>query len=194
MLAKGHHFPHVTMAVIVDADSSLFSSDFRAPERLAQLIIQTSGRAGRASLPGTAYIQTYQAEHPVITTLTQQGYGAFAELELAQRQTSLLPPFGYMAVFLVQARQEYAAYDLLTWLQEHISQPDMAAHAQDLQYFGPMPAAMPKRANQFRVQMQLQHPSRSHLQNICRQLCWLLEQHPESKKCRWSLDIDPQEL
>jgi len=194
MLAKGHHFPHVTMAVIVDADSSLFSSDFRAPERLAQLIIQTSGRAGRASLPGTAYIQTYQAEHPVITTLTQQGYSAFAELELAQRQTSLLPPFGHMAVFLVQARQEQAAYHLLIWLQEQISQPDLAANTKDLQYFGPMPAAMPKRANHYRVQMQLQHPSRSHLQNICRQLCWLLEQHPESKKLRWSLDIDPQEL
>jgi primosomal protein N' (replication factor Y) len=194
MLAKGHHFPHVTAAVIVDADSSLFCSDFRAPERLAQLIIQTSGRAGRASLPGTAYIQTYQAEHPVITSLTQQGYNAFAELELQHRQASLLPPFAYMALFLVQARQEQAAYSLLTWLQQQISQPELAASTQALQHFGPMPATMPKRANQFRVQLQLQHPSRTHLQHLCRHLCWLLEQHPDSKKLRWSLDIDPQEL
>ncbi|MDP6189204.1 MAG: primosomal protein N' [Gammaproteobacteria bacterium] len=194
MLAKGHHFTHVTAAVIVDADSSLFCSDFRAPERLAQLIIQTSGRAGRASLPGTAYIQTYQAEHPVITSLTQQGYNAFAELELQHRQVSLLPPFGHMALFLVQARQEQAAYSLLTWLQQQLGQPELAASSQDLQHFGPMPATMAKRANQFRVQLQLQHPSRTHLQHLCRHLCGLLEQHPDSKKLRWSLDIDPQDV
>jgi primosomal protein N' (replication factor Y) len=194
MLAKGHHFPHVTAAVIVDADSSLFCNDFRGPERLAQLIIQTAGRAGRANLPGTAYIQTYQAEHPVITTLTQSGYNAFAEQALQQRQLGLLPPFGHMALFLVQARHEQAAYSLLSWLQHQLSSPDLGAMSQDLLHFGPMPAAMAKRANKFRVQLQLQHPSRAHLQNLCRHLCLLLEQHPDGKKLRWSLDIDPQEM
>lgn len=194
MLAKGHHFPDVTAAVIVDADSSLFCGDFRGPERLAQLIIQTAGRAGRASLPGTAYIQTYQADHPVITTLTEHGYDTFADMELQQRQLGLLPPFGHMALFLVQAKHEQAAYSLLSWLQQQMGNPALATATQDLQHFGPMPAAMARRANQFRVQLQLQHPSRAHLQNLCRHLCLLLEQNPDSKKLRWSLDIDPQDM
>lgn len=194
MLAKGHHFPHVTAAVIVDADSSLFCGDFRGPERLAQLITQTAGRAGRASLPGTAYIQTYQADHPVITTLTQQGYDTFADMELQQRQIGLLPPFGHMAMFLVQSKHEQAAYGLLSWLQHQMSNPILASVSKDLQHFGPMPAAMARRANQFRVQLQLQHPTRAHLQNLCRHLCLLLEQHPDAKKLRWSLDIDPQDM
>lgn len=194
MLAKGHHFPHVTAAVIVDADSGLFCNDFRGPERLAQLIIQTAGRAGRTSLPGTAYIQTYQSEHPVITTLTQAGYRAFAEQELAYRQQANLPPFGHLALFLVHARHEQQAYNLLGWLQHQLQDPAFAKLTQQLQHFGPMPAAMARRANHYRVQLQLQHSSRQHLQTLCRHLCLLLEQHPDSKKLRWSLDIDPQDM
>ena len=194
MLAKGHHFPHVTAAVIVDADSSLFSSDFRGPERLAQLIVQTAGRAGRASLPGTAYIQTYQAEHPVFRTLTADGYEAFAQLELQQRQQSQLPPYGHMALFHSQARDAQQAYDLLQWLRNQLHTPAMQKHSQQLHCFGPMPAVMARRANQYRMQLQLQHPSRAALQDLCKQLCLLLEQHPQGKKIRWNLDIDPQEM
>ncbi len=194
MLAKGHHFPHVTASVIVDADSGLFCNDFRGPERLAQLIIQTAGRAGRTSLPGTAYIQTYQSEHPVITTLTQAGYRAFAEQELSYRQQAMLPPFGHLALFLVQARHEQQAYQLLGWLQHQLRSSAFGKLTQQLQHFGPMPAPMARRANQYRVQLQLQHASRQHLQTLCRHLCLLLEQHPDSKKLRWSLDIDPQDM
>lgn len=194
MLAKGHHFPHVTAAVIVDADSGLFSSDFRGAERLAQLIIQTAGRAGRTHLPGTAYIQTYQSDHPVITTLTAAGYRAFAEQELQHRQQALLPPFGHLALFLVQSRHEQKAYQLLAWLQHQLLNPAYVKLTQQLQHFGPMPATMARLANQHRVQLQLQHPSRQHLQTLCRHLCLLLEQHPESKNLRWSLDIDPQDM
>ncbi len=194
MLAKGHHFSHVTMVVIVDADASLFSGDFRGAERLSQLFIQTAGRAGREQLPGTAYVQTYQADHPVITTLTQFGYDAFADQELQQRQQNQLPPYGHMALFLVQARYEQQAYTVLHWLQQQLTHSDLAKHTQHLRHFGPLPALLAKRANQHRVQWQLQHPSRVGLQIICRYLCGLLENHPDSKKVRWSLDIDPQDV
>lgn len=194
MLAKGHHFPHVTAAVIIDADSGLFCNDFRGAERLAQLIIQTAGRAGRTHLPGTAYIQTYQPDHPVISTLTTAGYRSFAEQELQHRQQAQLPPFGHLALFLVQSRYEQKAYQLLTWLQHQLQNPIYAKLTHQLQHFGPMPASMARLANQYRVQLQLQHPSRQHLQTLCRHLCLLLEQHPDSKKLRWSLDIDPQDM
>ena len=194
MLAKGHHFPHVTMAAIVDADSSLFSGDFRGVERLSQLFIQTAGRAGREKMPGIAYVQTYQADHPIITTLTQFGYEAFADQELTYRQQNQLPPYGYMALFLVQSRHEQKAYGLLYWLQQQLCGQDILEAVAHLRYFGPMPAMLARRANMYRVQLQLQHTSRRHLQVVCRYLCGLLEDHPDSKKLRWSLDIDPQDL
>ena len=194
MLAKGHHFPNVTLAAILDADASLFSSDFRGPEKLAQLLVQTAGRAGRAQTPGTAVIQTYQADHPTINILVTQGYNAFAEQELIHRQQSGLPPAGHMALFHAQAKDATQAFALLNWLAQHVQDPALAPLTKALLMFGPMPAFMARRANYYRAQLQLQHPNRKQLQQLLLQLCNLLDQHPAARKIRWSLDIDPQEL
>jgi primosomal protein N' (replication factor Y) len=194
MLAKGHHFPNVTLAAILDADASLFSSDFRGPEKLAQLLVQTAGRAGRAQTPGTAVIQTYQADHPTINILVTQGYNAFAEQELIHRQQSGLPPAGHMALFHAQAKDATQAFALLNWLAQHVQDPALAPLTKALLMFGPMPAFMARRANYYRAQLQLQHPNRKQLQQLLLQLCNLLDEHPAARKIRWSLDIDPQEL
>lgn len=194
MLAKGHHFPKVTLAAILDADASLFSSDFRGPEKLAQLLVQTAGRAGRANILGTAVIQTYQADHPTINILVHQGYNAFAQQELAQRQSSGLPPLGHMALFHAQAKDANHAFTLLHWLAEQIQQPALASLTGALLVYGPMPAFMARRAHYYRAQLQLQHSNRKQLQQLLQQLCSLLDQHPGARKIRWSLDIDPQEL
>ena len=194
MLAKGHHFPNVTLAAILDADASLFSSDFRGPEKLAQLLVQTAGRAGRAKIPGTAVIQTYQADHPTINILVNQGYNAFAEQELTSRHKSGLPPLGHMALFHAQAKDATQAFALLSWLGEQIQDPALQTLTQSLLLFGPMPAFMARRAHYYRAQLHLQHPSRKLLQQLVAQLCHLLDQHPAARKIRWSLDIDPQEL
>ena len=193
MLAKGHHFPHVTVAAIIDADTGLFSTDFRGCEKLAQLIIQTAGRAGREKLPGTAYIQTYQAEHPFMQHLIHQGYDAVARQQLGQRQASGLPPFGYMSMFVVQARQEQHAYQLLIWLRQQLGNLDPAISKQ-LRHYGPMPGILPKKANYYRVQLQLHHRVRKHLQTICAYLCQQLEAHPAAKRLKWYVDVDPHEL
>ena len=194
MLAKGHHFPNVTLAAILDADASLFSSDFRGPEKLAQLLVQTAGRAGRDQIPGTAVIQTYQADHPTIEILVTQGYNAFAAQELTRRQQSGLPPVGHMALFHAQAKNATQAFALLNWLSQQIQNPALTPLTKALLMFGPMPAFMARKANYYRAQLQLQHPNRKQLQQLLLQLCNLLDQHPAARKIRWSLDIDPQEL
>jgi primosomal protein N' (replication factor Y) len=194
MLAKGHHFPNVTLAAILDADASLFSSDFRGPEKLAQLLVQTAGRAGRAKIPGTAVIQTYQADHPTINILVSQGYNAFARQELAIRQQSGLPPVGHMALFHAQAKDAAQAFALLHWLGQQVQNSELHPLTKSLLMFGPMPAFMARRAHYYRAQLQLQHPNRKQLQQLLKQLCLLLDQHPAARKIRWSLDIDPQEL
>lgn len=194
MLAKGHHFPNVTLAAILDADASLFSSDFRGPEKLAQLLVQTAGRAGRAQIPGTAVIQTYQADHPTINILVNKGYNAFAQQELTSRQRSGLPPTGHMALFHAQAKDAAQAFTLLNWLGQQVQNPVLQPLTKSLLMFGPMPAFMARRAHYYRAQLQLQHPNRKQLQQLLQQLCHLLDQHPAARKIRWSLDIDPQEL
>ena len=194
MLAKGHHFPNVTLAAILDADASLFSSDFRGPEKLAQLLVQTAGRAGRAQIPGTAVIQTYQADHPTINILVNKGYNAFAQQELTSRQRSGLPPTGHMALFHAQAKDAAQAFTLLNWLGQQVQNPALQPLTKSLLMFGPMPAFMARRAHYYRAQLQLQHPNRIQLQQLLQQLCHLLDHHPAARKIRWSLDIDPQEL
>ena len=98
MLAKGHHFPNVTLVAVVNADAGLLSPDFRAPERTAQLIVQVAGRAGRAERPGEVWIQSYQPDNPLLTTLIESGYQGFADTELASRQLAQLPPVTPMAL------------------------------------------------------------------------------------------------
>ncbi len=93
MLAKGHHFPDVTLVSLLDVDGALFSADFRSAERFAQLYTQVSGRAGRAGKQGEVILQTHHPEHPLLQTLLYKGYDAFAEQALAERQTMQLPPW-----------------------------------------------------------------------------------------------------
>lgn len=194
MLAKGHHFANVTLAAILDADASLFSSDFRGAEKLAQLLVQTAGRAGRDRIPGTAVIQTYQADHPTINILVNEDYNAFAKQELMRRQQSGLPPSGHMALFHAQAKDANQAFALLAWLAQQIRDPKLASMTRSLLVFGPMPAFMARRAHYYRAQLQLQHPNRMILQQLVQHLCTQLDLHPKARKIRWSLDIDPQEL
>ena len=142
LLAKGHHFPNVTLVAILNVDSGLFSIDFHATEKLAQLIVQVSGRAGRADKLGTVIMQTRQPEHPLLTTLIRQGYQSFASSALAERQIAGLPPYTYQALLSAEARDETLAQ---TFLQTVI---DLAAQnpQQNVQLLGPVPAPMTKRA------------------------------------------------
>jgi primosomal protein N' (replication factor Y) len=190
MLAKGHHFPNVTLVAIVDVDSGLFSIDYHATERLAQTIIQVAGRAGRAEKPGNVILQTRHPDHPLLNTLIRDGYARFAEIALAERKQAALPPFSYHALLRVQANNSKWALDFL-----HCA----AALAKSLkpgqtQILGPAPAPMEKRAGVYRYQLLMQNSRRSELQLLLDELISRLDDIKGAKKIRWSLDVDPVDL
>jgi primosomal protein N' (replication factor Y) (superfamily II helicase) len=187
MLAKGHHFPHVTLVVILDIDSGLFSADFRGPEKMGQLLEQVAGRAGRAEKPGKVLIQSRFAEHPLLQTLLRDGYQRLARLLLTERQTSALPPYTYLALLRAEHADPYRAQTLLrAWcgvLQDLCEQ--------GVQVAGPWPAAMEKRASFYRFDVQIKSGSRAALQRTLARFCEYAEQQKLPGGLRWSLDVDP---
>ncbi|MFW1676550.1 primosomal protein N' [Pontibacter sp. JAM-7] len=190
MLAKGHHFPRVTLVAIINADGGLFSADFRGMERTAQLILQVAGRAGRADHPGQVIMQTHHADHPMLQSLVAQGYDAFATLELQQRHQAQLPPYCHYALLRAEATQRGRAEAFLAAVrQQFASFPN--TETAPCQWLGPLPSPMEKRGGMFRAQLLLQANQRKPLHQILSQLSEYLEHHLEARKVRWSIDVDP---
>lgn len=190
MLAKGHHFPNVTLVGIVDTDSGLYSTDFRATERMGQLILQVAGRAGRAEKPGQVFLQTHQPEHPLLQTLIHQGYSAFAQALLQERKIGQWPPFSYLALLRAEAGKEKRALDFLSEARK------MAENLPEkkVQFLGPIPAQMERKAGHFRALLLFQSGQRQLLQQWLTEFIPLLEAMPFKGKVRWSLDVDPMEM
>ncbi|SJZ99813.1 primosomal protein N' [Novilysobacter spongiicola] len=190
MLAKGHDLPNLTLVAVVGIDEGLFSADFRAPEKLAQLLIQVAGRAGRADRAGQVLLQTHHPEHPLLMTLLSGGYPAFAEAELEQREAAAFPPFAYLAMLRAEAKQVEAADGFLQAARRCI-----ANVADDtLEISGPLPAPMPRRAGYQRSQLLLSAPNRPGLHEVLDRALGEIYALPEARKVRWSLDVDPVDL
>ena len=187
MLAKGHHFPDVTLVAVLDADGGLFSADFRGPEKMGQLLVQVAGRAGREAKAGKVIIQTHQPEHPLITSLVNDSYHQYARAILSERQASGLPPFGHLALLRAEASNLEQAEALLQNLRD-------AAPPNSCQIFGPLPAPMTRKAGRFRAQLLVRSDQRKPLHQTLQQLCSLAEQHPLGNKVRWSIDVDPGDM
>ena len=161
MLAKGHHFPNVTLVAMLDVDSGLFGIDYHAPEKLAQMIVQVSGRAGRAEKPGKVVLQTRKPDHPLLQTLIHQGYSHFARSALAERQAAQLPPYSYQALLRVLAVDRQAP---LSFLQELANFLKSVSHKATV--LGPVPAPMEKRAGRVHYQLLVQASHRSDLHHL----------------------------
>ena len=189
MLAKGHPFPEVTLVGIVDADQGLYGVDFRSSERMAQLILQVAGRAGRADKPGTVIIQTHHPDHPLLRTLAFQGYPAFAEAALAERREAQLPPFAHQALLRAEAVDAERATAFLKAARA-LAEPI----ADGLELLGPAPAPMERRAGRYRAHLLLQAVRRPDLHRFLDR--WIVELwalRPD-RQVRWALDVDPTEL
>ncbi|UAA40681.1 primosomal protein N' [Paraneptunicella aestuarii] len=193
ILAKGHHFPNVTLVVVVDIDGALFSADYRSAEQLAQLITQIAGRAGRASKPGEMWLQSHHPGHPLIEDLLHNGYGHFARQLLLERQHANLPPFSYQVLIRAESAEKQAAYDFLLSLCRSFRETPLQDQA-TLQAIGPLPALLEKRQGRYRFQLILQSQGRAPLHEALQRQLAMMESHPLASKVRWSVDIDPQEF
>jgi len=194
MLAKGHHFPNVTLVAILDADSGLFSADFRSAEKTAQLLTQVSGRAGRADKPGQVIIQSRFCDHPLMQALTQQDYPVLARSLLRERETLQLPPYISQSLLRCESEQSRSAEAFLQSARqqaETLLACEGAGQASPIRIMGPLPALMEKRANRFRYELVFSSNQRLRLQHLLCALALQLEQAPESKKVRWGIDVDP---
>ena len=194
MLAKGHHFPRVTLVAILDADGGLFSADFRASERMAQLIVQVAGRAGRAEEPGKVIIQSHLADHPLLVQLTEQGFPAFAEQALSERRGAGLPPFAHLALLRGEAHKPGQAEAFLDDACSYAEQLCAELKLSGIELLGPVPAPMERRAGRFRAQLLLQCASRAPLHRLLAHWLPILEAMPGGRAVRWSLDVDPIDL
>ena len=191
ILAKGHDLPHLTLVVVVGVDEGLFSADFRAGEKLAQQLIQVAGRAGRAQRPGEVRLQTHHPDHPLLNTLIQGGYHAFAENELEQRQAAGFPPFAHLALLRAEAKHAEVAETFL-----RIAKSLCSAEIQNtnMEIQGPLPAPMQRRAGMHRMQLLLSSTTRRSLHALLDSVLPRLYELPEARRVRWSLDVDPLDL
>ena len=184
MLAKGHHFPSVTLVGIVNIDAGFYSADFRAPEHTAQLVVQVAGRAGRADKPGEVWIQTYSPDNPLLRALIEKGYKGFCDSEIETRRLSALPPFSHIAMLRTDSNNQTLSQSWLAdWIQ-HLTPP------QGLEVLGPAPAPLGRKANRYRSQCLLIASKRALLHHY---IDTMLANVPKSRAgdIRWSFDVDP---
>jgi primosomal protein N' (replication factor Y) len=200
MVTKGHDFPNVTLVVVLNADQGFFSTDFRAPERLAQTIVQVAGRAGRGEKAGEVLIQTEFPDHPLLLSLLAEGYDGFARVALAERSQASWPPFSRLAAVRASAKTAEAALAFLTEARKSTedlragSAPAGHRESRVIRLLGPAPAAMAKRAGRYHAQLLLESADRAALHRFL--AAWLpaLETLPSGRRVRWALDVDPIEI
>ncbi len=190
MLSKGHDFPDITLVGILNVDQGLFSTDFRAMERMAQLIVQVSGRAGRANKPGKVLLQTHKPDHPLLRILLTGGYAAFCAASLRERQLAELPPYRHMAMLRAEATNRTAPAAFLDSVCAHGS----CKTAAGIVVMGPVPAPMERRAGRYRAQLLFIARHRKNLNELFKRLSVVLYQSRGLRRVRWSLDVDPVDL
>ena len=197
MVTKGHDFRRITLVAAVNPDTSLFSSDFRAPERLFALLMQAGGRAGRSAdqaARSEMWVQTWHPRHALYAALKQHNFSAFAASQLKEREMAGLPPYSHIAMLRAEARTSEAAR---SFLQAAANLANGLDGADTVALYPPVPTTVARVANVERMQMLIESPSRGNLQRFLGR--WLPELHavrkqlnaPEERILRWAVDVDP---
>lgn len=187
MLAKGHHFPRLTLVVVLDVDNGFYNQDFRALERLGQLLLQVAGRAGRAEFRGEVLIQTHLPQHPMLNTLIQEGYETFAQSLLTTRQQASLPPYHFLALLRAQSLNKPKLLTFMREVKEKLQQSQVTV-------LGPAPAPLARKASQHRMQLMVKSSSRKTLHAALTPLREWLMNNKLSSGVRWNIDVDPMDL
>ena len=186
MLAKGHHFPKVTLVVIVNLDQALYSADYRALERMGQLMVQVAGRAGRDELPGEVILQTHYPQHESLLTLLSSGYEAFASEISRDRQAACLPPFSYQALIRSDAHDKED-------VRAFLNQAKQCFPTGESMVYGPFPAMMERRSGRTRWYLLVQADNRPSLHRQLEEWVLKLKSLSSARKVRWAVDVDPQD-
>ncbi len=188
MVTKGHHFPGISLVVVLNADQGLFSTDFRAAERLAQTIVQVAGRAGRESNRGEVLIQTEYPEHPLLQSLLSGGYEGFAATALAERAAARWPPFGRLAVLRASTRSSGGALEFLAAARQ------LAPATSEVRLLGPVAAAMARRAERHHAQLLIESADRGPLHRFIDHWLPQVESLARALRVRYALDVDPIDI
>ena len=199
MIAKGHDFRRITLVAAINADNALFSSDFRAPERLFSLLMQAAGRAGRdagISAQSEMWVQTQHPSHPLFEALKRHDYPAFADGQLKEREQAAMPPFSFQALVRAEARSQEVAQGFLTAASAAaVSVADAEHLLQHLTLYPAVPMTIQRVANIERAQMLIESPSRAALQRFLNDWQTVLHDvrlQPEHRGLiRWAVDVDP---
>ena len=189
MLAKGHDFPGVTLVGVLDIDNGLFGADFRAPERMGQLLVQVAGRAGRGERPGRVLLQTRHPDHPLLRSLLERGYRSFARGLLEERHAAALPPHTHLVVVRAESPDPVVA---MGFLREAKAAAAEIEHA-GITLWGPAPTSMVRKAGQVRAQLLIQAPERTALRRFMDAWLPLLKKLKQPRALRWAVDVDPLE-
>lgn len=190
MISKGHDFPGVTLVGILNVDHGLFSTDFRATERLAQLIVQVAGRAGRSKIKGKVLLQTYQPEHHLLNCLLNKGYEAFSEEALAIRKNYDMPPYTFITIIRARASKYETAQRFLESVKDSV----LVNPSSKLTIIGPIPATLERKAGMYQSHLIVTSPYRSILQESFNDWAIGIQKHRQSKNVRWNIEVDPLDL
>ncbi|MGE0338183.1 MAG: helicase-related protein, partial [Gammaproteobacteria bacterium] len=190
MIAKGHDFARVTLVGIIDGDGGLLAADFRAEERFVQQILQVAGRAGRGARAGQVLIQSHRPDHPVFDYLRRGDYRAFARHALAERAAAELPPDTALALLRAEAAAQELPLRFLRALADAL-RPTLPG---GVAVNGPIPALMERRIGKYRANLLLSSHDRAALGQSLDQVTRLVDALPLTRKVRWSIDVDPQEV
>jgi primosomal protein N' (replication factor Y) len=191
MVTKGHDFRRITLVAALNPDSALFSSDFRAPERLFGLLMQAAGRAGRDAAQAGAsemWVQTWHPKHPLFTNLRRHDYPAFAAQQLKEREQAGMPPFGFQALLRAEARTQEAAQ---AFLKAASAAAPALEGADRVTIYSAVPMSVQRVANIERAQMLVESASRTALQRFLAAWQPVLQATREKGLIRWAVDVDP---
>ena len=191
MIAKGHDFRRITLVAALNPDTALFSSDFRAPERLFSLLLQAGGRAGRDAAIGSTselWVQTRFPAHALFGALQRHDYPAFAAQQLEERAAAGMPPFSYQALVRAESREQQAAQDFLNAAGAAAADLPEAA---EVFCYPAIPMTPQRVANRERAQMLLESGNRTALQRFLPQLAHQLHAGRTRAILRWAIDVDP---
>jgi primosomal protein N' (replication factor Y) len=191
MMAKGHDFPRLTFVGVLNADSSLFAADFRAPERLFQQLMQVGGRAGRGELPGEVMVQTQYPDHPLYKCLEKHDFARYAALQLEERKQARFPPYAANALLCANAPEVATS---IAWLKDARAAAMPLAQAYGVQVFDPVPMRMVRLARRERAQLLVEAPGRPALQAFLTDWSRHLWALKPPRELRWHLDVDPAEV